>query len=780
MADQLPSVTPPRKRRRPAKSCEQCRRRKIRCDQAVPCGPCVRSRSSLTCSYRSSFEIPDPSHVVSNTPVPAPVRTPQSHPSQVEAEVRTTDRDLRSSLQGYSPSLVSHSNHERTIQDLRQRLQRLEERLSSNEINHTPADPGLAQAVRDLSNRVLRAEQQLSGSHAVQPGPAQTTTADSSIPSSLPRLRISPDKTKLFGQSHWLHTAEKFQIIPKFDAKDVEPGFSDAKAELTSILKDCRNLRHLAKAQQSVKLNDPVPDLLGTIPARAVCDELVHAYLRTFELVYRIVHIPSFWKDYHQFWEHPQSTPTPFLMRLVLMLAIGTAFYPDRGDFERIRRLAQTWIYAAQWWLVGPSEKSTLNLDGLQVFCLLLLARQTNSRGQSTWISAGSLVRMAMAMGLHRDPELFPALSVFQSEMRRRLWATVVELAVQSSLDSAMPLLLSPHDFDTKAPSNIDDKDIDADTKTPPAPKPSHEFTESSIQILLLKSLPLRLEVARRVNDFRQGQSYETAVKLGTELRTACREIAAFFHANMSRQPGRDLGPTDFHRKFLDMYVRRYVLFLHRPFMLDARKDPRFYLSRKVCVESSMVIASYADSLKLPSGEVDDLGRLTIFGRGTFKGALSLDVITVLGLEIITQLEEEAATRPSGCVADDPLDEMAKANRAPFVQRLEHILEQLLQIIELGQPSLKRYNMVAAMLSQIQAMESGQNVTQAVYETVKQSLKKCYSLLQASLAVSTPQSSVEMLTTGQAGFAEFDDPSLDFGISSLLYFPGLAEGSITV
>lgn len=201
------------------------------------------------------------------------------------------------------------------------------------------------------------------------------------------------------------------------------------------------------------------------------------------------------------------------------------------------------------------------------------------------------------------------------------------------------------------------------------------------------------------------------------------------------------------------MYVRRYVLFLHRPFMLQARKDPRFYLSRKVCVESSMVIASHADSLNLPSGELDDLARLSIFGRGSFKGALSLDVLTVLGLEIITQLEEEAATRPpSDWVANDPLDEMAKANRAPLVSRLEHILEQLQQIIALGQPSLKRYNFVAAMLSQIRAMDSGGNVTQAVYETVKQSLKKSYSLLQASLAVSTPQSSVEALTNGQAGF----------------------------
>jgi hypothetical protein len=37
---------------------------------------------------------------------------------------------------------------------------------------------------------------------------------------------------------------------------------------------------------------------------------------------------------------------------------------------------------------------------------------------------------------------------------------------------------------------------------------------------------------------------------------------------------------------------------------------------------------------------------LTIVGRGSFKGALSFDVITSLGLEIVTQLEEETSTRP--------------------------------------------------------------------------------------------------------------------------------------
>jgi hypothetical protein len=48
------------------------------------------------------------------------------------------------------------------------------------------------------------------------------------------------------------------------------------------------------------------------------------------------------------------------------------------------------------------------------------------------------------------------------------------------------------------------------------------------------------------------------------------------------------------------------------------------------------MVASYANHLNLPSDTLDDLIHLTIVGRGCFKGALSFDVITSLGLEIIT------------------------------------------------------------------------------------------------------------------------------------------------
>lgn len=68
---------------------------------------------------------------------------------------------------------------------------------------------------------------------------------------------------------------------------------------------------------------------------------------------------------------------------------------------------------------------------------------------------------MAMATGLHRTPDLFPVLSVYQSEIRARLWATVLERTLLSSLHAAMPLPFSLQEIDRTTPSNLDDGKFD-------------------------------------------------------------------------------------------------------------------------------------------------------------------------------------------------------------------------------------------------------------------------------------------------------------------------------
>jgi hypothetical protein len=426
-------------------------------------------------------------------------------------------------------------------------------------------------------------------------------------------------------------------------------------------------------------------------------------------------------------------------MKLALVLAIGSAFHSFQDDWAYYENTVQDWVYAAQLWLAGPSNHANFTTDGLQIGCLLILSRLTGPASTPTWISTASLLQMGMMMGLHRDSTLFSSLTPFQVEMRNRLWTTIIELSVQALLDSGVPLPLSLNEFDSRSPSNINDQDISSDSKENTQPKDGHVFTDSSIQILLSKSISARLEIARLLNDpLRKTLTFDKAMRLGQELRTACREISAFFQTNASAPLMQESGQMEFQRKLLDLYLHRYIFFLYRPFMIEARKDPRYYLARKMCVESCLIIASHCDVVTDPSIEMSDyLWRLTRVGSGAFKGALCMDVIAILGLEVVMQVEEENSIRFSGLpmtAAVDPLGEMNKANRAPLIRCLERIKDHLEQIIVSGRVSLKRYIFLVGALSLVRAIDGALPIRQTIFEDITATLRKYYFFLSERAA----------------------------------------------
>lgn len=104
--------------------------------------------------------------------------------------------------------------------------------------------------------------------------------------------------------------------------------------------------------------------------------------------------------------------------------------------------------------------------------------------------------------------------------MRRRLWATVLEIVLQSSMDSGGPPLISCYDFDCESPSNLDDEQLYEAGNSLPKAKPTDTFTQTSVQVVLMKSFPIRLKIATLLNGFRTNLSYDETLRLGAELRT--------------------------------------------------------------------------------------------------------------------------------------------------------------------------------------------------------------------------------------------------------------------
>lgn len=420
--------------------------------------------------------------------------------------------------------------------------------------------------------------------------------------------------------------------------------------DIVSWLKHCKALSRVIKAGRTPPWpSPPTPDL----PERSVADELVQTYLRTFETVYRILHLPTFQQAYENVWASGSAeTDEAFLVQLKLVLALGSVMHDDTFS---MRKSAIRWIWEAQTWTAKPVTKSRLTIPTLQTSLLLIIAREiVGVGGDSTWISAGALFRTAIYMGLHRDAAHLPKTSLYVAEMRRRLWNTILELMLQSSMSLGAPPLLSLDDFDTEPPGNFDDVQISpADEDNRQVPRPEHEFTQTSTAIALRRTLPTRLAVARHLNQLGSQTSYPETLRLDKELKAAYRDLCRTLKgpaANMFT------APSAFTLRLVDYIMHRYMISLHVPFFGLGLNDAAFAYSRKTAVDvalnvwpaahpSTAITAERSQQLEVAgagsiSSAQDDLARLISCGVGIFRSTAHVAALVAMA-ELRATAQEE-------------------------------------------------------------------------------------------------------------------------------------------
>jgi hypothetical protein len=506
---------------------------------------------------------------------------------------------------------------------------------------------------------------------------------------------------------------------------------------------ECKSMARVIKTARTSH-STISPHVLSSIPTREVCDRLVQYYLRTFEGVFRVLHVPSFLEEYEAYWLNTATTKPSVLIKILLVCAIGAPFFTG-PEQPRLRTNCVKWIQAAESWLSAPHEKSRLNMAGLQVHILLILARQTCSvDGDLIWIPAGALLRSAMHLGLHRDPANFPKISVFHAEMRRRLWATVLEITAQSSLDMGMPPLISCQDFDTLPPSNVNDEDISEGSMMPLEVRPATEFTETSIQIAFNHTIPMRLDIIRLLNNLRSNLSYDNVLRLGSEILTSCRTNTYRFQPFLASQPANILNststttskssspsspvPNTFQLKLFDVLIRRFVLCLHRPFFSKAKTDPKFYYSRKICLDASISILAPVIATENGEGVEDDWGRLVTHGVGFVK-SFSLYTLSTVYLELETRIQEMHLDAPI------PQPTPMRPSLPPELRQLRDVLEKtkswaLIRVTN-GETNCKGVLFLSCALARIDALVSHADAQAAVLLAAENGISECAGIMRS-------------------------------------------------
>lgn len=261
------------------------------------------------------------------------------------------------------------------------------------------------------------------------------------------------------------------------------------KQECWKALQECKALGRWIKVQQYIT---PWNGECGRyLPGKELCDQFLSAYLRTFEKVYRIFHVPSLMQEYKQLWQTPRALSSLSKNRLQLCFAIGSCFHDD--SFSH-RQQAMQWVYEAET-MLGFSPKYHTTLDGIQLLCLLIIARQVTKSIHGDVVSClvGSLLKAAMSQGLHHDPAYLPEMSILQAEMRRRLWTTIMELEFSASFEAGSCPLISEGCYGCRMPRNYDDAQL-IPGETSAQEKDPDKCTDSTFQRMLGQSIVLRLK----------------------------------------------------------------------------------------------------------------------------------------------------------------------------------------------------------------------------------------------------------------------------------------------
>jgi hypothetical protein len=381
----------------------------------------------------------------------------------------------------------------------------------------------------------------------------------------------------------------------------------------------CRALAGNVKLRRSVQRRSG-----AGIPDRITCDRLLELYFATFDTVFRVLHVPTFYNEYNAYWDDTNFKKKTFHQKLLLVLAIGTCFYYEPEEQQcPLRSLASAWIFQAQQWLVSVFEMGEPDMEVLQISSLLLLARQVDKSGSElTWISADFPLRIAISEGYHLEPSVhFPTITPFEAEMRRRIWATILELSLQSSLDANMPPPLSGDVWDCCPPANINDSEIFKSIGARASGRSSHHFTQSSAQSMLVETVRVRLKVLQSLMTLAKPADCQEIANLVSELETRCRSHVALMESALATPP-RAAGPIKFQLCLLESLNRRFLLALHRPSSNQISATIGFSLSRTEIIESSLRILKHAQTSTEPPShplQSETFGRLQVFGGGIFK-----------------------------------------------------------------------------------------------------------------------------------------------------------------
>ncbi|PNY23060.1 Stress gene activator [Tolypocladium capitatum] len=440
-ADPNAPSQPIQKRRRVTRACDECRRKKIKCDGKQPCTHC--SVYSYECTYDK------PSNRRRN---PAP----------------------------------------QYIEALESRLQRAETLLRKFMPDVDLADPSLDPAIQqEFNNR----EHVRANTVKLRAGPLCEPDANDA---KLTTMIDSIGQLDLDDKGGWDFHGTSSGAVFLRRMKDHFRGMMGPMSKAPFLPRAERPPGLTCLDSPSPAGNSPFsaarsyPDL----PPKDVARKLCYYSLSCATCLVRIIHVPTFYQRFDQIYDRPidslNQEDTHFLGLVYAVIALGCMYNnlddakPKSGAYRTSMNEGFKYYKTARALLQDLAE--CRDIVSLQALLFMILFLQATSNLSACYAFVGLALRCALRIGLHRHLQ-HEKISPIEQEVRRRVFYVIRQMDIYISTMLGFPLLLNIDDVDQPYPTEVDDEYISSTGIIPPPPGTPSFFEAFNAQTRLMEVL---------------------------------------------------------------------------------------------------------------------------------------------------------------------------------------------------------------------------------------------------------------------------------------------------
>ncbi|KAF2744844.1 hypothetical protein M011DRAFT_448672 [Sporormia fimetaria CBS 119925] len=573
-----PVIGQMQKRRRVTRACDECRRKKIKCDGKQPCTHCT------VYSYDCTYDQP------SN-------RRRNAAPQYVEA-LETQLKRAKAILTIVFPTL---------------------------DLNDPSLDVPLQNGLLpQLPMRGLRPQLPPQPPQPQQPYPEaplpprpQDTPADEPQDSHLESMVRATGQLDLDEEGNWDYHGHSsglsFMRRLQQQTGDIimppSPGsspFVRYRRPLSQVF-DSPASAHQSPVEHATTLPAGT-DLPTKEEARVLCE---NALIDAGALM-RVVHLPSFYRSMDRIYDVPSenygNAENTFLPLLYAVLALGTLFSKrdagsDETGYEACIDDGFKYFKASRQLL---DIADCRDLTSLQAIVFMIQFLQSSAKLSTCYAYVGVALRSALRQGLHRSFNV--NFSVIESETRKRLFWTIRKMDIYVGVMLGLPTFLDDSDVDQEHPAEVDDEYI-TETEIRPMPEGTLSILAASNAhtkiVLILEKIckvvyPIKGTHAGGQNAVSYSVSYSEIRELEKDLQRWLDELP------MALRPGGDPPQTIMRaQQLLRMGYGHAQLLLYRPFLHYVAQtyqskpiDPRAFACASACVNVSRNIIHITVEMK--------------------------------------------------------------------------------------------------------------------------------------------------------------------------------------